>query len=185
MKPDLKLGEIIEGEQERDAIHIAVAPMTAGETLGPGQHVGLVADGVIGDSQKPIGIVDPFLATPVKAGQRCWLFLYPNTITSLRHDWTHPAFVEVAISRASVEDERKAASRAWLTDFAASLELSYEQLMDSLSRYILDGSYHTLPFDTPERVWDERELMWRHFEIVSGVHVGDEMLSEAPFSCAC
>ena len=90
----LKLGQIIEGEQHRDAIHIAVAPVEAAEQFVPGQRVGLLADGRA--SGKPfvdkIGIVDPFLRTDVEAGQRFWLWLTPYTITSLRHEWTHPAF---------------------------------------------------------------------------------------------
>jgi hypothetical protein len=90
-------GRLIEkGEQRRDAIHVAIAPVTAAEHLQPGQHVGFVA----GDNERVqsleyadcIGIVDPFLRQAVERGQRFWLFLYPNTITSLRHYWTHPAF---------------------------------------------------------------------------------------------
>ncbi len=94
MKDNLKLGELIDGKQHRDAIHIAVAPVEAAEQLRPGQRVGLLADGRA--SGKPyvavLGIVDPFLETEVQPGQRFWLWLTPYTITSLRHEWTHPAF---------------------------------------------------------------------------------------------
>lgn len=112
---DLQLGQIItetrynEGGVHRDAVHIAVAPVVASERLAPGQDIGFVGDGLdlvryaspynfgprTAESLQyvqPIGIVDPFLRGPVFEGDRFWMWLYPNTITSLRHDWTHPAF---------------------------------------------------------------------------------------------
>lgn len=89
------LGELCTDEARRDAIHIAVAPVIAGQRLNPGNHVGLV-DGVARVGLPPgissIGVVDPFLGNAVEVGQRFWLFLYPNTVTSLRHVWTHPSF---------------------------------------------------------------------------------------------
>jgi hypothetical protein len=90
------LGNLIaDDERRRDAVHIAIAPVTAAGTLTPGQHVGFVSEGdveTVGVSECPIGVVDPFLREPVRKGQRFWLFLYPNTITGLRHVWTHPAY---------------------------------------------------------------------------------------------
>lgn len=95
-----RLGQLIEdGDRRRDAIHIAVAPVTAAERLAPGQHVGFVREGDIervGPCDRAIGIVDPFLAGAVEPGQRFWLFLYPGTITALRHIWTHPVFASAA-----------------------------------------------------------------------------------------
>lgn len=92
-----KLGCLIPGaDRRRDAVHIAVAPVTAGGRLAPGQHVGFLHAGdteLVGAAEDPIGIVDPFLREDVQPGQRFWLFMYPNTVTSLRHVWTHPAFV--------------------------------------------------------------------------------------------
>ncbi len=91
------VGKLIpQGEDAlRDAIHLAVAPVLAAEYLRPGQRVVLVggrAQGV-SDGDPAVGVVDPFLTVAVREGQRFWLFLYPGTVTSLRHVWTHPAFM--------------------------------------------------------------------------------------------
>src|SRR5262249_24063733 len=92
------LGSLItDGDRRRDAVHVAVAPVTAAEELKPGVHVGFRPAGQtegVGpvDPGRHIGIVDPFLRDQVQPGERFWLLLYPNTITSLRHVWTHPAF---------------------------------------------------------------------------------------------
>jgi hypothetical protein len=102
MEKGPNLGELIsDSEQRRDAVHIAVASVTANELLQPGQHVGLQAPGVhegVGPCEKNIGIVDPFLKGPVEVGQRFWLFIYPGTITALRHVWSHPLFTAAPLA---------------------------------------------------------------------------------------
>lgn len=88
----LKLGHIITTPQERDAVHVAIAPVVCCQRLRPGQRTGLDAMGRACDRLPHIGIIDPFLLGDALEGQQCWLWLFPGTITSLRHDWTHPTF---------------------------------------------------------------------------------------------
>jgi hypothetical protein len=87
---------LIEGEAFRDAIHVAIAPLEAAEPLSPGQHFRLTHDrraaGAEPYSDEAVGIVDPYLVGKVESGDRFYGFLYPGTVTSLRHAWTHPAF---------------------------------------------------------------------------------------------
>lgn len=93
------LGKIITTEcLGRDAVHIAVIPVIAGMTLYPGNRIGIGQDerAYILTDDENIGIVDPFLKQKVEEGQRFFLCLYPNSITSLRHVWTHPAFTSSA-----------------------------------------------------------------------------------------
>lgn len=89
------IGNIPDSQARRDAIHVAVAPVIAGERLTPGckvgKHEGLWLDWT-GVKSPCTGIVDPFLSQPVERGELFWLFLLPGTVTSLRHVWTHPVF---------------------------------------------------------------------------------------------
>lgn len=92
-----KLGQLCDETSRRDAVHFAIAPVEAGvRTLKPGDHVYLSErDGKAyhADENAPgIGIVDPFLKEGPDRGQTFWLMLYPGTITSLRHVFTHPSF---------------------------------------------------------------------------------------------
>lgn len=92
------LGKILDDNAKMDAIHIAVAPVVVEQHLLPGEHVGLsdAGEAIMPSTFFPaIGIIDPFLTEAVQPGQRCFIFLYPGTITSLRHEWTHPAFEPV------------------------------------------------------------------------------------------
>lgn len=75
------IGTILERNVGRDAIHIAILPMLATRVMKPGERL-------------KDGIVDPYLEESVQPGQYYFLFLYPGTVTGLRHVWTHPSFSE-------------------------------------------------------------------------------------------
>ena len=87
-----EVGKLIEGPAFRDAIHVAIAPVIAAFKLHANDDVGIDKNGEATTAGPHIGKVDPFLKTPVMKGEGFWLFLYPNTVTSLRHAWTHPSF---------------------------------------------------------------------------------------------
>lgn len=95
MSTETKLGTPPPTDAGRDAVHVAVVPMTAAADMDPGTVVCEAGIPVFpGSRRRGVGVVDPFRLTPVARGERYWLCLYPGTITGLRHVWTHPAFPE-------------------------------------------------------------------------------------------
>lgn len=114
---ETQIGKLIPGgERRRDAIHVAVAPVTAVERLEPGQHIGLLqandTELVSAEAEELIGIVDPFLPEAVESGERFWMFLYPFTVSGMRHAWRHPAFEHASqLRRQSVLTSRSDTQR--------------------------------------------------------------------------
>ncbi len=179
MSDTLKLGQVIEAGRtaERDAVHVAVAPVTAAYRLSPGQPVYFTGDGdeVGCGVRETIGIVDPFLPGPVFKGDRFWMWLNPGSITSLRHDWTHPAFTAAVAQPHSSFAE----SKAWIEGFARREGLHYSDILKAAEAMHKEGNYYTLgtSVDVPAEFWD-------HYEVVTGEKVDPEDRSEY-FSCSC
>lgn len=169
-----QLGKLITESQHRDAIHIAVAPVTAGTEMYPGDHIGFTDNGdaytVVPNAKKLIGIVDPFLREKVYPGEQFYMFLYPNTITSLRHDWTHPAFetedelaaLEPMLHKlqGAVEEEK------WITDFAEGMGSTFQEIMQGADDYLASGDYLVRGgtfegYHIPDEFWDKYEAIRR------------------------
>lgn len=172
---------------KRDAVHVAIAPVTALEDLSPGQHVGL-GDGGISANAEHIGIVDPFLTGRVTKGDRVYLMLYPNTVTSLRHEWTHPSF--------SLATD-KAASEKWLREFCRTADCpDYESVIAAATNqplenyspeyyseaYQNDGEY--LHFNGRDAHSEIPPEFWDHVEKVSGTKIPAHRRATS-FSCSC
>ncbi len=173
---------LMDGTAQRDAIHLAVVPIVATEKVYPGQH--LTADGKA-TGGPPVGIADPFLPGPANPGMTFWLVLYPRTITSLRHAWTHPAFPEAAVAAVNAPVSDKEASMQWLRDLGDRVGVSANRLIESAREHIHDtsgwsyliGGYEMEGESTPPEFWD-------HYQIVTGELVPSEK-RENFFSCSC
>lgn len=187
------LGTIITENEKRDAIHLAVLPVVAGQELAPGQDVGIDSDGTAWHTKGVdvyIGIVDPFLKAWVKKGEHFWLVIYPRQITSLRHAWSHPDVPDdFQIGQwtrlvAGFTGPEKTASEKWLREFVAGLDRlgsdtpDYEQIIGSAvedPEQMFFGA--TIYGAIPPEFWD-------HVEAVTGKHIPKKGRAEH-FSCAC
>ena len=209
---DIGIGKLIDGllDSQKDAIHIAVVPVIATEELYPGQEIGLVEwqganedfqhTRFAGASLKPIGIVDPFLKEPVKMGQKFWMFLNPGSITSLRHDWTHPAFVEVdkvegdlqKIDKA-ITEEQKAAN--WLINFAKLIGYEFDYLLEIGQKVLnttpvaanLLGNLIHVGDDDAQDIFNENkfEFLKNMAIFMNSDRQPQELVDKIYFSCAC
>lgn len=166
------------GEGVRDAVHIAVIPAVAGATLTAGDRVVLV-DGKAFNAPTAayVGIVDPFLTGFAQPGDRFWLWLEPGSITSLRHDWTHPAFPAEAEPPAVGSDE-KAASERWLRAQCEDSGFPYRQVLQAA----MYGDELTVGYDANMSADEE---FWRHVEIITGRKYDPEHREKVYFGCAC
>lgn len=199
---EVTLGKIIVRVQQRDAIHIAVAPVVAPVRLKPGQHVDQIGD----PEGNWVGIVDPFLREDVYPGEWFWLLLYPNTVTTLRHEWTHPAFD-------AVTEANRSESEQWLRAFVA--RWNPQEYIDNIRDYYAskgendaypdwshDQFYNLLlsEVQSPEGYFtahgiglhgrgdlgrDEERLFWHHVEIVTGKKFSASHRENFGWSCTC
>lgn len=139
---EIKLGTLLSEVGPRDAVHVPVIPMIADCKLKPAQRVGLVKPGVAGPSDKEVGIVDPYLTSPVKKGEIFLLCLLPGTVVGMTHCWSHPEFPSSLDSAAT--EAQKAISEKWLRAYAARVNCyeSPEEAFSSLVSGLSTGSLH-------------------------------------------
>lgn len=183
---DPEIGKLITDKRDRDAIHMAIYPGIAAESLDPGQHVGFVRGRKFGPSDVTMGIVDPFLKENVEPDQEFWVFLYPNTITDLRHHWTHPKFPEYTEKQRRAELVLSGSeSEEWIKGFADRIGLGFEEVIDNAKMRLRDDEhYYIFSVDTPDECDSEIGTFWEHFETLTGRKVSSDK-KQSFFSCAC
>lgn len=159
---EVPLGKFIDETFQRDAVHVAIAPVQATEDMAPSDKIDLIFDSTyqVMLSDEPIGLVDPYLALitdVVKKGQWFYMVLLPNTVTGMRHHWSHTSF----------PGEDKAYSEKWLMAFATECGFTYNRLMDIIKEAIDNGSF-TLDSNTAQYFNDQRQDLSTHYNAVTG-----------------
>ena len=187
---EAKLGKII-GENEdaqRDAIHIAVVPLIAGEDLYTGGKIKLkfgsaeIALKADYNKDEAIGIVDPFLNEyRVKKGERFYGVLFPGTVTGMRHHWQHPKFENLPVA---VNEHEQ-----WLREFCDEWNFNYDELVlaaigdaDPDFRYV---TAQGVDLHSREELGADHDLFWEHLEALLGQKFDEEHREGMGWSCSC
>lgn len=190
-----QIGQLLDETATRDAIHIAVLPVEAGEDLRRGQYVKLspgTGRAVKAGPADALGIADPFLTDGAGEGERFWLFLTPNTITGMRHHWQHPAvdgLETVAAPRPS-----RAYAQEWLQAFAGRWGMNYDSMISIATEAPADGDGDPLEWiiahdrdlhGADELDPGEHEEFWRCLEALTGRTFDAVHRARVGWSCSC
>ena len=171
-------------DQHRDAVHIAVMPVVAGEPIRPGERLRIkfgtddvVLCGEYNDDY--VGRADPFIeAYEIKTGEKFWMWLRPGTITGLRHEWTHR----------TIDAEKKplSDSETWLREFAEKWNFNYNAMIEAAQE---KGSYITARgrdlHSANELDEGDEELFWYHISKLTGKKFNTEHKKGFCWSCTC
>ncbi len=186
------LGTLIGPNEKRDAIHLAVIPAIAGQSLAVGADV-YIKDGKAWhfqwdkEPEEFIGIVDPFLKGEIiEPGSYFWLIIYPRKITSLRHVWEHPAFPNADAPPIPTPRQERSLLNAMnrIECVAVNAGLTYEELMaeiDDAIRY--ENNYISAKFSYEPDSGQLSAAFWADWSLVTGRSIP----SKRPeyFSCSC
>lgn len=155
---EVNIGSLITNPElfKKDAVHMAMVQIRSSDRFLPGEHVGLNDKGEAIQSDNPIGIVDPFLKKAVEPGDPFWLWMYPKTISNLRHDWNHPALDKVEKSKKQNEQPETPLNREWILLPTAPLRAEENQPVNQVITTTTAGTESPPPTTTnPEEDFDD------------------------------
>lgn len=179
----IEVGNLVDSKAPRDAIHVAIVAVQAGECLNPGDKVIILNGRAYKEkAQRALGVVDPFLSEEVDKLDWFYLFLNPGSITSLRHDWTHPAFsAEVKV------ESHQSDNMDVFVGIADILGKSVGELLYKAEQAFNDDD-GGICFGDDLDGWpsaEQVEEFWRRFANHMGKPLPPNILRTAYFSCAC
>jgi hypothetical protein len=212
--PIESIGKKLRGDEQRDAIHIAIMPVVSGEDyLSAGDEVALVygtknvvkrKDSTYG--HQTLGVIDPFFgmgpnvdyeARTIHKGDTVWCFLRPGTITGLRHEWTRPDIDN--------QPQPSSESEKWLRAFADRWMFDYDEMIGVASLGVIKSNFDipALPemngreFDqdwitargrdlhSRDELGEDYDLFWSHMQKLTGQTFSAEHREKVKWSCTC
>ncbi len=193
MDPIKTIGKKLRGDEQRDAIHIAIMPVVTSEDyMQPGQSVAFVygTTNMVRPCNpayalKPVGVLDPFYDRDyglIKKGTRMWLFLKPGTITGLRHEWTHPDVDNPPVEK----DEHE----KWLRQFADRWRFVYDEMIEAATA-TSTGSFDNFitaqgrDLHSASELGEDHDLFWEHLEGLTGKRFDSDHRQNFGWSCTC
>lgn len=185
MDPIKTIGQMLsKDEDRRDAIHIAIMPVTVEEDCGPGQHVGFVYGSKTVVKRKPaeesIGVIDPYIKKYVKKGSKVWLFMHPGTVTGMRHQWSHPGVDEPHVTMSESEEWLRRFADRWNFDYGHMIAEAQE---DEGTGIVVAGGVDL--HGASELDPGDEDQFWHHIEVLTGKKFGGEHRSNFTWSCSC
>ncbi len=199
----VELGKLVEDMSiGRDAIHIAVIPVIAAEKLYPSQKISCndLLYAVSDNSDRYMGIVDPFLTSPLFKEDKFYMMLKQDSITGLKHVWSHPIIDSICKDRLENEEDvmddtsRISDSMIWMRNFAKKLNMTYSSLMllaDNMfegENYKIDSNGNITDYggeDARDLWYSESIQFWIHYAIIRNLPPIKETDDLGGFSCAC
>lgn len=194
MEPITTLGKKLKGDEQRDAIHLAILPVISDEEwLSPGERIKFVfgTTTMVCKAKGPeygdpgIGVVDPFLADypdNIRRGDRFWMLMFPNTITGLRHEWAHPLVDNPPVI---VNDAER-----WLRKFADEWNFDYDEMIRAASDPDKGewGNFITArgrDLHSREELGADHALFWMNLAALTGRTFDQEHIENFGWSCSC
>ena len=183
--PIKTIGTVLQGEHERDAIHVAIMPVQVQGQAMSGDSVKFVGPHTVTRCTigERVGIIDPFLGVVVSHGDHVWLFLPPGSITSLRHDWTCPD-----VDAPPIPSEAKTDHLQWLQAFAHRWGFDFHDMIavatdeDAGVDYIVA---HGVDLHDASELGEDHDLFWYHLEGYTGKTFGPAHRGRVGWSCSC